>query len=188
MAPSPNPAPPFPDSASGSCHYSALRLSRSATSQELRQAFRQLSKLYHPDTTQLPPQLAESGFARLQLAYATLSDPARRRAYDEQLDLVAAPSLAPVAVPAQGGTAPGRRVSVRRALSGGEWLALLLLGVALVLSLVLGLGVAWARGLALINPPSWSIAGVDGAPEPPLAPLLAQTAKTEPTANADAPP
>jgi hypothetical protein len=187
MAPSPNPAPSFPDSASGSCHYAELKLSRAATSQELRQAFRQLSKLYHPDTTQLPPQQAESAFARLQLAYATLSDPARRRAYDQHLDLVAAPPLPPVVFPAPEAP-PGRRVSVRRALSGGEWLALLLLAVALVLSLVLGIGVAWARGLALITPPSWSIAGVDGAPDPPLGPVLPQTAKAEPPANADAPP
>ena len=77
---------------------------------------------------------------------------------------------------------------MHRALSGGEWLALLLLAVALVLSLVLGLGVAWARGLALVTPPSWSVAGIDGVPEPPLSPVLAQTAKAEPPTNADAPP
>jgi len=187
MAPSPNPAPSFPDSASGPCHYAELKLSRTATSQELRQAFRQLSKLYHPDTTQLPAQEAESAFARLQLAYATLSDPARRRAYDQQLASGAAPSFPPFAV-TEPAAAPGRRVSVRRALSGGEWLALLLLGVALILSLVLGLGVAWARGLALITPPSWSIAGAGGSPEPPLGPLPAQTAKAEPPAATDAPP
>ena len=44
---------------------------------------------------------------------------------------------------------------MRRALSGGEWFALLLLGLALVLSLVLGIGVAWARGTALVRSPSW---------------------------------
>jgi hypothetical protein len=44
---------------------------------------------------------------------------------------------------------------VRRALSGGEWFALVLLAVALVLSLVLGLGVAWARGAELVRQPSW---------------------------------
>jgi len=187
MAPSPNPAPLFPDSPSGSSHYAELKLSSAATPQELHQAFRHLSKLYHPDTTQLPPQQAASAFARLQLAYATLSDPARRRAYDQHLALLAAPSLRPVVAPGPG-TAAGRRVSVHRALSGGEWLALLLLGVALILSLVLGLGVAWARGLALVTPPSWSVAAVDSPPEPPLDPVLPQTAKAEPPTNADAPP
>ena len=34
-------------------------------------------------------------------------------------------------------------------------MALLLLAVAMVLSLVLGLGVAWARGVALVRAPSW---------------------------------
>jgi hypothetical protein len=185
MAPSPNPTPSFAGSPGGSCHYAELKVSSVATPQELRQAFRQLSKLYHPDTTQLPPRQAEAAFARLQLAYATLSDPNRRRAYDQHLALVAATALPTVVAP-EPQAAAGRRLSVHRALSGGEWLALLLLGVALILSLVLGLGVAWARGLALVTPPSWSVAGVDGPPEPPLAPVVPQTAKAEPPA--DAPP
>ena len=45
--------------------------------------------------------------------------------------------------------------SVRRTLSGGEWFALLLLGVALVLCLVLGVGLAWLRGTELVREPSW---------------------------------
>jgi hypothetical protein len=188
MAPSPDPSPSLPDSQKGFCHYAELKVASGASPQELRQAFRHLSKLYHPDTTQLPAQQAESAFARLQLAYATLSDPDRRRAYDQQRALVAAPSLRPAVVAEAGAAATaGRRVSVHRALSGGEWLALLLLGVALILSLVLGLGVAWARGLALVTPPSWSVAGVEGAPKPPLGPELAQTAKAEPPTDADAP-
>jgi curved DNA-binding protein CbpA len=190
MATSPNPAAPFPDPPLGSSHYAVLQLSRAASPQELRQAFRHLSKLYHPDTTPLPPQEAEAAFGRLQLAYATLSDPTRRRAYDQELALMAAPPLSSVRAP-EPGAAVGRRVSVRRALSGGEWFALLLLGVALILSLVLGLGVAWARGTALITPPSWSVDGVDrvdGAPKPLLAPALPQTAQAEPPSHADAPP
>ena len=46
-------------------------------------------------------------------------------------------------------------MGVRRALSGGEWLALLLLAVALLLSLVLGVGLAWMRGAELVQWPSW---------------------------------
>ena len=45
--------------------------------------------------------------------------------------------------------------SVRRTLSGGEWFALLLLGVALVFCLVLGVGLAWLRGTELVREPSW---------------------------------
>jgi curved DNA-binding protein CbpA len=129
----------------GPNHYQLLRLPPTATAQDLRQAFRSLSKLYHPDTTLLPAPQAEEQFRQLQLAYLTLNDPKRRRAYDSLLK----------AVPVQ--PAPVRRLesspSVRRALSGGEWFALVLLGVALVLSLVLGLSLAWWRGLELVTPP-----------------------------------
>ena len=45
--------------------------------------------------------------------------------------------------------------SVRRTLSGGEWFALLLLGMALVFCLVLGVGLAWLRGTELVREPSW---------------------------------
>ena len=58
---------------------------------------------------------------------------------------------------------------VRRALSGGEWFALLLLAIALVLSLVLGIGLAWARGTAMVQWPSWWSELQTGAvPEVPL--------------------
>ena len=63
-------------------------------------------------------------------------------------------------------------VPVRRALSGGEWFALLLLGVAVVFSLVLGVGLAWARGTELLREPSWW-------------PGSEQTAQTLPSNTAD---
>ena len=74
-----------------------------------------------------------------------LSDPEQRRRYDARL-------MAPVPVSV---AAVPRPVGVRRALSGGEWLALLLLAVALLLSLVLGVGLAWMRGAELVQWPSW---------------------------------
>jgi hypothetical protein len=77
-----------------------------------------------------------------------LSDPLSRQRYDaellalRQMLLAQAPrwpsSPLPAESPVQGGT--------RRPLSGGEWLALLLLGCTLLLSLGLGLGLAWLRG------------------------------------------
>jgi hypothetical protein len=134
-------------------HYALLRLPVTASPQELRTAFRTLSKLYHPDTTELPLAQAEVAFRRLQQAYAVLSDPSSRRAYDQLLNLTPRP---------QDSTAPpprraivSRPVPERRALSGGEWFALLLLAIALVLSLVLGVGLAWARGAELIRRPTW---------------------------------
>jgi hypothetical protein len=136
-------------------HYERLQVSSQASPAELRQAFRLLSKRYHPDTTSLPPAQAAEAFRQLQLAYGVLIDPLSRRRYDALLQ--PAPSVPAAAPPAVSAAAPGspRPVGVRRSLSGGEWFALLLLGLALVLSLVLGLGVAWARGEALVRSPSW---------------------------------
>jgi preprotein translocase subunit Sec63 len=128
-----------------------LQLPSTASAEELRQAFRSLSKRYHPDTTALPVAEAAQAFQRLQQAYAVLSDPEARRVYDAELLRLAAP-----AAPDPARRIPlTRPVPVRRALSGGEWLALLLLGVALLLSLVLGVGLALARGMELARSPSW---------------------------------
>jgi hypothetical protein len=134
-------------------HYERLQVSSQASPAELRQAFRLLSKRYHPDTTSLPPAQAEEAFRQLQLAYGVLIDPLSRRRYDALLQ----PAPSAPSAPCPPAAAPGspRPVGVRRSLSGGEWFALLLLGLALVLSLVLGLGVAWARGEALVRSPSW---------------------------------
>lgn len=136
-------------SPSSPSYYALLELAPGASEQELRQAFRQLSKRFHPDTTSLPAAEAEQAFQRLREAYAVLSDPEQRRRYDARL---MAP--APVSVPVSVAAVP-RPVGVRRALSGGEWLALLLLAVALLLSLVLGVGLAWMRGAELVQWPSW---------------------------------
>ena len=72
-------------------HYELLQIAPEASPQELRQAFRRLSKHYHPDTTALPEAQAREGFRRLQAAYLTLSDPERRRAYDASLAVVLPP-------------------------------------------------------------------------------------------------
>jgi hypothetical protein len=147
----------------GASHYQLLQLPMGASAQELRRAFRSLSKQYHPDTTNLPAAEAEQAFQRLQQAYAVLSDPEARRRYDAQLRLAALAAAAAAAsrAAAAGTAAPApqamgaRPDTVRRALSGGEWLALLLLGLALVFSLVLGGGLARVRRAALAEWPSW---------------------------------
>ena len=149
----------------GSSHYQLLQVAPTASREELRQAFRQLSKRFHPDTTELPVAEAERAFQQLRQAYAVLSDPTARQRYDGELRhaaMVAAatnlPSTAATMAtnPAMRARPPGTRPDgVRRDLSGGEWLALLLLGIALVFSLVLGVGMAWLRGAELIESPSW---------------------------------
>ena len=66
----------------GKNYYGLLGLHPSASVIEIRQAYRQLSKRYHPDTTTLPPHIAKGKFQQLNEAYATLSNPERRAAYD----------------------------------------------------------------------------------------------------------
>jgi curved DNA-binding protein CbpA len=134
-------------------HYALLQLPEEATPEQLRQAFRRLSKRFHPDTTSLPAVEAEQAFQQLQQAYAVISDPQARRRYDAELRLARLPAVAAAraAAPPLVSSAP----SVRRALSGGEWLSLLLLGLALVFSLALGVGLALARGEAFSTWPSW---------------------------------
>jgi hypothetical protein len=135
--------------------YDLLQLPLQASAPELRQAFRHLSKRYHPDTTTLPAPEAAEAFRRLQQAYLTLSDPERRRAYDAAL-LALSPLPSPRPQP--------QPLALRRPLSGGEWFALLLLALAVVFSLVLGVGLAWARGAEFLRAPSWwSVAGQTAA-------------------------
>jgi len=143
---------------SGPNHYELLRVAPTASREELRQAFRSLSKRYHPDTTELPADEAERAFRQLRQAYAVLSDPIARQRYDGELGqgpvrLAVAPP--PVGAPVPGPRPAPRQDDVRRALSGGEWLALLLLGLAVLFSLVLGVGLALARGAELVAWPSW---------------------------------
>jgi len=183
MPTTPNPASPKP----APSHYELLEVAATATPVELRQAFRRLSKRYHPDTTTLPAAQAEEAFRRLQQAYGVLIDPTARRRYD---DLLRGPVAVPRPVVAAGPPPDGARpVGVRRALSGGEWFALLLLGLALVLSLVLGIGVAWARGTALVRSPSWwpEATAAPGAPASSPAPAM-PSLSPEPVSAADGVP
>jgi len=146
--------PALPPAIAGQSHYQLLELSPQASASELRQAFRNLSKRYHPDTTTLPPAEAREAFTRLRQAYAVLADPDSRRAYDAALQRPTPPAVLVPPLPT-GTAAAARPIGVRRSLSGGEWFALVLLGLALALSLVLGVGLAWVRGAALVTRPSW---------------------------------
>lgn len=58
--------------------YAILGVARGAGTEEIRRAFRALAKQYHPDNPGSEPHV----FARISSAYALLSDPERRAAYD----------------------------------------------------------------------------------------------------------
>ncbi|AFZ21118.1 J domain-containing protein [Allocoleopsis franciscana] len=68
---------------SASNHYDTLNISSQATSAEIKQAYRRLAKLFHPDSKS---ETADSDkIIEVNAAYEVLSDPKRRRSYDEQL-------------------------------------------------------------------------------------------------------
>jgi molecular chaperone DnaJ len=60
--------------------YDVLGVSRDATQDDIRKAYRRLAREHHPDVNRDPE--AERRFKEINLAYQTLSDPARRRQYD----------------------------------------------------------------------------------------------------------
>ncbi len=63
-------------------YYEVLGVSRTATDDELKKAYRQLAKKYHPDTNP-GDKNAEAMFKEASEAYAVLSDADKRRQYDQ---------------------------------------------------------------------------------------------------------
>jgi len=62
-------------------YYELLGVSRSATTEEIKRAYRRLARQLHPDANPDDPE-AEARFKEVAVAYETLSDPERRRRYD----------------------------------------------------------------------------------------------------------
>ena len=65
-------------------YYATFGLDRQCTADQIRAAYRILAKQHHPDVNPSAPQ-AGARTRELNEAYETLSDPERRRAYDESL-------------------------------------------------------------------------------------------------------
>ena len=137
--------------------YELLGVAPSANNAELRKAFRKLSKLLHPDTTSLPSDEATRQFQNVCEAYDLLSDPVLRANYDlsikkennrtNQIIDSNLTKLEPVQF--------SRSIGVRRPFSGGELFSLLLLTTSILLSLALGILIAFLRGGNLDFTPSW---------------------------------
>jgi curved DNA-binding protein CbpA len=62
-------------------YYSILEVSPGATLEQIKQSYRRLARLYHPDVNKGSP---DSRIKLLNEAYSVLSDTAKRAAYDAQ--------------------------------------------------------------------------------------------------------
>jgi len=63
-------------------HYEVLGVSRTASAEEIKRAYRKLAKQYHPDRNP-GDKAAQTRFKEVQAAYEVLNNPKKRRAYDQ---------------------------------------------------------------------------------------------------------
>lgn len=140
-------------------YYAILGLYPSASAIEIRRAYRELSKCYHPDTTNLSTEVATLKFQRLNEAYGTLSNPERRSLYDlkigySRLNVIQAPPDYPqrdYSSPASSSKSAYLDPS-DRPLSSGEVFALFILGLTLIGCLILAITIGILRGDQIIPP------------------------------------
>ena len=143
-------------------HYAILGLHPSASVLEIRRAYRRLSKRYHPDTTELPAEIATPKFRRLNDAYGTLSNPEQRSLYDLKIGYSRWHGIKtpPQASSAQTSFSNSAYLDpTDRPLSAGEIFALFLIGVTFLGCLILVLIIGILRGeaafeMSTVSPPS----------------------------------
>jgi curved DNA-binding protein CbpA len=133
-------------------YYGTLELHPAASVIEVRRAYRELSKRYHPDTTALPSAIATVKFQQLNEAYATLSNPERRSLYDLKIgysrwNVIQVPSDFHSQTPSVEQEPKSTYLDPSdRPLSAGEIFALFMMIVTVLGCLILAIGIAWLRG------------------------------------------
>lgn len=135
-------------------YYSLLGVHPTASVIEIRHAYRELSKRYHPDTTDLPTGVAIVKFQKLNEAYATLSNPQKRLTYDlsigySRFGVIQAPSDLNRPVSRNRHLSKSAYLDpTDRPLSPGEIFALFILGLTFLGCLLLVIAVGLTRGEA----------------------------------------
>ena len=162
--------------------YTLLGLRPGASVQDVRRAYRDLSKLYHPDTTELDSAIATVKFQALNAAYATLSNPEKRLAYDNNVGYSRLAVMQPLS-----NVAPNNKkydptdsayISPSdRPLSPGELFALFILGITFIGCLIL----VFTIGLTKSELP---ITQINSTSEEPISPEWREL----PPATAEDPP
>ncbi|KAL4199960.1 hypothetical protein AMTRI_Chr03g147380 [Amborella trichopoda] len=64
-------------------YYNILKVSRNATDEDLKKAYRRLAMKWHPDKNPNSKKEAEAKFKQISEAYDVLSDPQKRQIYDQ---------------------------------------------------------------------------------------------------------
>ncbi|MEC8817671.1 MAG: DnaJ domain-containing protein, partial [Planctomycetota bacterium] len=64
------------------CYYETLSIERTASQDEIKRSYRRLAMKYHPDRNPDDPE-AEGRFKEATAAYEVLSDPEKRKRYDQ---------------------------------------------------------------------------------------------------------
>jgi len=133
-------------------HYALLGLHPSASAIEIRRAYRELSKRYHPDTTDLPRGVATAKFQQLNEAYAILSSPEQRFTYDLKIGysrfgvIQAPPDLNHPVSNSYDWSKSAYLDATDRPLSTGEIFALFILGLTFLACLLLVIAIGLTRG------------------------------------------
>lgn len=133
-------------------YYALLELQASASIADVKKAYHRLSKLYHPDTTELPKDIARVKFQRLNEAYATLSDPDRRSLYDLKIGYFKDDRIQNARIPEKPREYKPPKISnsayldpIDRPLSAGEISVLFFLSATIVGCFILVIVVAYLR-------------------------------------------
>ena len=137
--------------------YEEIGVAPGASPEEIRNAFRALVRLFHPDQ-QTDPQLkdiAEKQMRKLNRVYAVLSDPERRRQYDEVLDGQYTPTIV---------VGPIFRSGLRQFLGRTASFAAILLGAGLLI---------WLTPESIPGPQSFAHDPNIPAPYVPISPSAA---------------